>query len=105
MNAAGVKVNIGKNSEVIFGKDMAEHTADFLRQELGEDSVAKYAFARSCETHRIAREKGKQAVRFCPLMIRLGAAVLLCHLFCQPCTQLLSNQFLPNSNPNPSQFP
>ena len=75
MNAAGVKVNIGKDSEVIFGKDMAEHTADFLRQELGEDSVAKYAFARSCETHRIAREKGKQAVRFCPLMIRLRVAV------------------------------
>ena len=46
-----------------------------LNTELGPDSISAYAFAKSCQKHRVAVSSGVNQVRHCPLMTHFGTTV------------------------------
>ena len=72
----GVQIKVNKASDAIFNESVADAVGKYLEKKLSKDSIAELAFRQSVETHRIACDKGAQAVRHSSLMIRLGALTL-----------------------------
>ncbi|KAL7527937.1 hypothetical protein ACHAXR_003152, partial [Thalassiosira sp. AJA248-18] len=75
LKSTGIDVKVNPHSNYIFNDDVKEGVKKFLSKNVSKDSVAEYAFSRAVENHKVAKKSGAQAVRHCPLMIRLGAAV------------------------------
>ena len=75
MDEEGVSVPVNESSSNFFGEDMLPHLEEFLSKDVLKDSLAAYIMRESIRNHQLAKEKGRKAIRHCPLFIRLGLIV------------------------------